>query len=353
MRACCEHDRLHCFLPPYILERLAESPDPEVRRLAVEAVGAAAEARTARLLLSLMPALAAVPSPSGKKHRLVYDMGSRTADTLPGRLVRAEGERAVRDRAVNEAYNGCGHVHDFFRRVCSRNSIDDRGMTLVSSVHVGEKYNNAFWNGVQIAFGDGDGVLFRRFTRSLDVIGHELTHGVVTHTANLEYRGQSGALNEHFADVFGILIGQWRRKETAAGAEWLIGKDIMGPKVRARALRTFTAGKAFEDDPYFGTDPQPKHMDDIYTGEADRGGVHINSGIPNYAFYRIATALGGRAWERAGRIWYELLLRLRPTTGFQEAAEASLQAASELFPRSRMVKRAVRDGWKAAGVDIG
>jgi Zn-dependent metalloprotease len=348
----CRHDSLHCFLPPYILERLAEAPDAAVRRLAREAIEAAAEARTARAILSLLPALAAVPSPSGKRHRLVYDMKNRSPSGLPGKLVRSEGERAVKDRTVNEAYNGCGHVHDFYRRVFGRNSLDGRGMSLVSSVHVGKKYNNAFWNGVQIAFGDGDGVLFRRFTRSLDVIGHELTHGVVTHTSNLVYYGQSGALNEHFADVFGILIRQWKRKKTAAKADWVIGSDIMGAKVKARGLRTFEAGRAFEDDPFLGTDPQPKHMDDLFTGEGDRGGVHINSGIPNHAFYLAARKLGGRAWERAGQIWYEALLSLKSSDGFQEAAEATIRAASTFYPRSRSVPRAVAEGWRSVGIDV-
>jgi Zn-dependent metalloprotease len=341
------------FLPPYILERLVESPDPVVRRAAVASIEASSEVRGVRAVLAMMPAMAAIPSPAGKKHRLVYDLEHRSPADLPGKLVRSEGSGAVGDRAVDEAYRGTGVVYDFFRKVFGRNSLDDRGMSLVSSVHVGRKYNNAFWTGEQMAFGDGDGTIFRRFTRALDVIGHELVHGVIAHTSNLEYRGQSGALNEHFADVFGLLVGQWRRKESARKAGWLIGREIMGPKVKARALRTFLPGKAFEDDPHFGTDPQPKHMKEIFLGESDRGGVHINSGIPNHAFYRVAQDLGGNAWEGAGRIWYETLLRLRPTADFSAAAATTMQVAAELFPRSARVRRAVRKGWKAVGIEVG
>ena len=117
-----------------------------------------------------------------------------------------------------------------------------------------------------MAYGDGDGVIFIRFTRSLDVVGHELTHGVVSHTSNLEYRNESGALNEHFADVFGSLVKQWKKKQTAAKADWLIGPDIMGPGTQAKSLRTFKEGKAYENDPNLGTDPQPKHLSGKYTG---------------------------------------------------------------------------------------
>ena len=225
--------------------------------------------------------------------------------------------------------------------------------TLIASVHVGKKYNNAFWNGVQIAFGDGDGAIFRRFTRALDVISHELTHGVISHTCNLEYQGESGALNEHFADVFGILARQWRRKETAAKADWAIGSEIMGPEVTAKGLRTFEAGPAFVDDPYLGSDPQPKHMENVYRGESDRGGVHINSGIPNHAFYLFSRFLGGAAWERPGRIWYSAMVRLRPLSGFQEAAAATLLSAAELYPGNKRLATALKEAWSAVGIEAG
>lgn len=167
-----------------------------------------------------------------------------------------------------------------------RNSLDDRRLTLISSVHVGQNLNNAFWTGQQMAYGDGDGdgKLFSRFTRSLDVVAHELTHGVISYTANLLYENESGALNEHLADVFGMLTRQWHQRSDAKSADWLIGKDIMGPEAKALGLRTFKAEIAYENDPWFGTDPQPKNLRDQFRGRSDNGGVHINSGIPNHAF---------------------------------------------------------------------
>ncbi len=346
--SCCRNP-IHCILPPYILERLAESDEPRVRRLAIEAIARSAALRATRTALAQAPALAALPSPEGKKHRLVYDMKHQGSSFLPGKLVRREGDPRSKDSAVDEAYDHSGLTYDFYKKILDRNSLDDRGMTLVSSVHLGRSYNNAFWNGEQMAYGDGDGVIFVRFTRSLDVVGHELTHGVVTHISNLEYRNEPGALNEHFADVFGSLVKQWKRKQTAAKADWLIGPDIMGPGTQVKALRTFTEGRAFENDPDLGTDPQPKRREDQYTGTADSGGVHINSGIPNHAFYLTALALGGYAWEKAGRIWYKALGALHQTSDFAHMVETSTQSAGTLYGPGSREEKAVAKAWQAVG----
>ena len=258
--SCC-HNPIHCILPPYLLDKLADSTDPKVRDLAIEAIARSATLRAERTTLARMPMMAAIPSATGKKDRLVYDMKNQGSSFLPGKLVRREGEAKSKDPAVNEAYDYSGATYDFYKTLFNRNSLDDRGMSLISSVHLGRNYNNAFWNGEQMAYGDGDGVVFIRFTKSLDVVGHELTHGVVSNTCNLDYLNESGALNEHFADVFGSLVKQWKKKQTAAKADWLIGPDIMGPGTKAKALRTFRNEPAYKDDPYLGTDPQPKHLE--------------------------------------------------------------------------------------------
>ncbi len=344
------HNPLHCILPPHILDRLAESEDAVLRRTAQDAMVLSAEARTTRRLLATMPMMAAIPSPEGKKNRLVYDAQNKPFSSLPGKLIRKEGDKAVADPAVNEAYDNAGTTYDFYYKVFSRNSLDGRGMSLISSVHLMKNLNNAFWTGEQMAYGDGDGRIFIRFTKSLDVVGHELTHGVVTHTSNLEYQGESGALNESFADVFGSLVKQWKRKHPVTKADWKIGPDIMGPGVKAKCLRTLTADKAYTNDPILGTDPQPKHMKDKFTGSDDHGGVHINSGIPNHAFYRLAMALGGNAWEKAGAIWYKALVALTTTSNFQDAAAATAQAAGALYGSNGAEEKAVKDAWKAVGL---
>lgn len=346
--SCCRNP-IHCILPPFVLDKMAESANPGVRRLAIEAIARSASLRATRTTLAQMPMMAALPSPGRKKDRLIYDMKNQGSTFLPGTLVRSEGDKKHKDPAVNEAYDYSGATYDFYKKLFNRNSLDDRGMSLVSSVHLGRNYNNAFWNGEQMAYGDGDGVIFIRFTKSLDVVGHELTHGVVTHTSNLEYRNEPGALNEHFADVFGSLVKQWKRKHTAAKADWLIGPDIMGPGTTAKSLRTFKEGKAYENDPNLGTDPQPKHMRDKYMGSADSGGVHINSGIPNHAFFLVATSLGGNAWEKAGQIWYRTLLALHQTSNFAHMVDMSTQSAAALYGAGGTEEKAVAKAWKAVG----
>lgn len=351
MYACaCERRSLLCIIPPYMLEHLATSADPRVRKLAIEAIEASAENRATRRVMREMPGMAARVAPNGKKQRLVYDVQGAGMPALPGKLIRSEGQPKVADLAVNEAYDHSGSTYDFYLKRFKRNSLDDAGMALVSSVHLGRKLNNAFWNGQQMAYGDGDGNVFVRFTRSLDVVGHELTHGVIAHECNLVYRDESGALNEHFADVFGMLVRQWKKKESAATSNWLIGKDIMGPGTTARALRDFGPDKAYANDPLLGTDPQPKHMRGKYVGTSDNGGVHINSGIPNHAFYLFCRALGGQAWDIPGAIWYEAMKKLSATSDFKDMAATTEMIAVAGHGAGSAVHKALTDAWKIVGL---
>jgi len=286
----------------------------------------------------------------------VYD--ARQTDQLPGTLVRSEGQASVIDAAVNEAYDFSGDTYDFYQEVFQRNSLDDSGMTLVSSIHVAEvddtgqfvPMNNAFWNGEQMAYGAGDGLVFQQFTRSLDVVGHELTHGVQSFTSNLRYFRQSGALNEHFADVFGILIGQWKNGETAANASWVVGAGVLVPAPTRRGIRDMEhPGTAFVNDLHLGTNPQPDHMSRLYTGPRDRGGVHINSGIPNRAFVLTARALGGNTWDVAGRIWYETLLQLTINSQFLDCAKLTVQVATTY---GAAAQQAVKAAWQNVGITV-
>jgi Zn-dependent metalloprotease len=346
---------LQCIVPPYMVEAMAHCADPAIREGALVALAHCAAVRAVRDFAGRMPTMMVAASPTGRKHRLVYD--ARGKDILPGKLVRGEGEPKAADTAVNEAYDFSGDTFDFFHSLFGRNSLDDAGMSLISSVHVGEadgrdRYqpmNNAFWDGSQMAYGDGDGTVFRRFTGSLDVVAHELTHGVQAFTSNLVYRGQSGALNEHFADVFGVLVRQWRRKESAEKASWLVGTEVLVPADTRRGIRDMEhPGTAYRDDPVLGSDPQPAHMTSIYTGPADSGGVHINSGIPNRAFVLAARALGGNAWETAGAIWYEAMLQLSRTSQFADLARITAQVAGDRFGAT--TRKAVRAAWRKVGL---
>jgi Zn-dependent metalloprotease len=223
---------------------------------------------------------------------------------------------------------------------------------MISTVHYGEHYDNAFWNGEQMVYGDGDGTIFTDFTGPLDVTGHELTHGVTQYTANLDYSGQSGALNESVSDVFGSLIKQWHLGQTADQADWLIGQGLLAPGVHGEALRSMKAPGTAYDDPQLGKDPQPADMSGYVHTYEDNGGVHINSGIPNRAFYLAASAIGGHAWEKAGRVWYETLTggSLASAVDFAGFAAATVQTATRLYGASAAETTAVSDAWKGVGV---
>ncbi len=338
------------IIPPDILRKLAEKGDERQRELAFRSIQISAGIRGKREAVGSFAFAAAVPA--GEKRRTIYD--AQTRRFLPGKLIRGEGGARNRDVMINEAYDGSGKTYDFFMKVFGRNSIDDHGMRLDSSVHFGRKYMNAFWDGHQMVYGDGDGEIFERFTKSLDIIAHELTHGVTEYEAGLIYEDEPGALNEHFSDVFGSLVKQFARKQKAEKADWLIGKGIFSSGINGVALRSMKApGTAF-DDPLIGKDDQPAHMKDFVKTQDDNGGVHINSGIPNKAFYELATRLGGFAWERAGRIWYVTLRdRLREDSVFQECADATFDVARELFGADSVEQRALREAWDAVGIKTG
>lgn len=342
-----------CAVPPHILERIARNGSEQQRSWALSTLVRDTSHRmfrlhNGRLLAARRGVGPQVAAPPAGPRRTVSDAAGR--ETLPGRIMRIENGPAVEDPAANEAYDGLGATYDFFSAAFGRDSIDDEGMALLATVHYGDHYDNAFWNGQQMVFGDGDGELFRRFTVSLDVIGHELAHGVTEDEAALMYVNQSGALNESISDVFGSLVKQHARGETAAQADWLIGAGLLTDVVQGVALRSLKAPGTAYDDPVLGDDIQPDHMDGYVRTALDNGGVHINSGIPNHAFYLAATALGGHAWEKAGRIWYEALRagQLRPNATFRSFAAATGHQAQLLF--GVQVRRSVEDAWQAVGV---
>jgi Zn-dependent metalloprotease len=179
-----------------------------------------------------------------------------------------------------------------------------------------------------------------------------MTHGVTQFTANLDYRDQSGALNESISDVFGSLVKQWTLNQTADEADWLIGEGLLMPNVHGTALRSMKApGTAFDDPVLGGKDPQPDQMSAYIKTSEDQGGVHLNSGIPNRAFYLAATAIGGNAWEKAGLIWYRTLAtRLASNAQFLDAANATVSVAGEAFGDGSDEQSAVRDAWQQVGV---
>jgi Zn-dependent metalloprotease len=326
---------------------MAETDDDTLRENALRTRAMDAVHREDRLLAPT--AVAPGAAPGDHPERTICD--AQHAERLPGVVVRREGGSALEDLTVNRAYDGLGATFALFFEVYQRRSIDGAGLPLDATVHYGCDYDNAFWNGERMVFGDGDGVIFNDFTVSVDIIGHELTHGVTQYSADLDYQGQSGALNESMSDVFGSLVKQYSLQQTAAKADWLIGAGLLAEGVRGVALRSMKAPGTAYDDPRLGKDPQPASMDDYVRTRSDNGGVHINSGIPNHAFYLVAEVLGGYAWERAGQIWYDTLTSetLRPETDFAAFAAATLAAAKARFgtgPETDAVSKA----WAQVGV---
>lgn len=317
------------FVPPYLLRRVA----PET--LVVD--GGLRRRRTALHLEGRR-----VTAPGGP----AWVVHSADNDTeLPGRTVRSAGDPESGDVAVDEAASGIGGVLAMYEEVYDRLSYDGHGARVDLTVHYGKEYPNAFWDGTQLVFGDGDGKVFGRFTEPVDVLGHEFTHAVVEHTARLVYRDQPGALNESVADVFASCLKQRLLDQDAAAADWLIGAGIFLPGVQARGLRDMAAPGTAYDDPVLGKDPQGGHMDQYVDTEDDNGGVHLNSGIPNRAFQLAATSIGGSSWEGAGRIWYAALAGgdVGPATQFAGFAAATIAAAGGHAD-------AVRRAWATVGV---
>jgi Zn-dependent metalloprotease len=348
------------IVPPYLLARIAAIEDRGLERAAAAVRAALAHDDPLRYARRAQPAPPGVRQraprtpPASRTlegpNRTVFDAGG--TEILPGKTVRTEGQDPGKDTSVTEAYDGLGFTHSLYRYAYSRASIDDKNLPLLATVHYGRDYDNAFWNGDQMVFGDGDGTVFRGFTSSLTVIGHELTHGVTQHSANLTYEGQSGALNESISDVFGALVEQYSLGQSAAEASWLIGEGLFTDQVQGTALRSMkNPGTAYDDD-VLGKDPQPADMQHYIDTEDDNGGVHLNSGIPNRAFALAAIELGGSAWKKAGQIWYDTLVggAVPVDCDFARFAAATTDAASARYGADSAEERAVAAGWKTVGV---
>lgn len=352
---------IRSVIPPYLLDAIAERGTQRFPRAAAAARSCRMSDESCRNLrlaglrytppadLDKDEAALAAPARAGLQ-RLIHD--AENTEVLPGTLVLSEGEAPVSDEPVNEAYDGLGAAYALFSEAFSRDSLDGQGMPLMASVHYGKDYDNAFFDGRLMVFGDGDDEVFTGFTGSVSIIGHELSHGVISHTADLEYSGQPGALNEHCADVFGALTQQHAAGQNAEDADWLIGAGIFTAEVTGRALRSMIEpGTAYDDD-VLGRDPQPAHMDDFVTTDSDNGGVHLNSGIPNRAFALAATNIGGPAWESAGQVWYSVLTgsEITKQTDFAGFAQLTIAEAADQFGAGSDVHDAVVAGWEAVGI---
>jgi Zn-dependent metalloprotease len=345
----CGRNPLHCILPPGVLHKLAESANGDARAAVLETLALDHKIRLARAEAAARSGgrttqVVTFARIGGQAQRTIYDQRHQMSQN-PGQVARAEGQDAVSDDAVNQAYDGLGATYEYYWSNFKRDSIDGQGLPLLGLVHYSKNYDNAFWdNAGHMFFGDGDGQALTQTTAGIDVIGHELTHGVTQHEANLVYSGQSGALNESISDVFGIQVKQKALGQDVETSDWLIGADVVGPLLQPALRSMKEPGSAHQHD------DQPGTMDDYVEG----GDVHTNSGIPNRAFYVVASTLGGASWDAAGPVWYDSLCdpHLTENASFRDFALLTLVHARRRFGQTSKEVDAVAAGWEAVKLPL-
>ncbi len=361
---CNNHSPIRCIIPPYMEDKLKDSSNATVAKNAINSKFRSYRFRSDREFFkgtnekekTLLGAMSARKSATPHVKLEVYNCKKGTDISKATLLWKTGSTKKPTDRDAKNVIAAGTDTWSFYYDLFQRNSIDKLGMTLKQYIHYDKKYDNAFWNGRAMIYGDGDRTIFGSFTSDIDIIGHELTHGVTQFEANLDYEMQAGALNESFSDVFGIMIKQRALNQDVKKADWLIGENVLlGKKYALRSLKA--PGTAYKNHPELGTDPQPATMDNYQnlpnTDNGDWGGVHINSGIPNYAFYVTAFNLGGFSWEKAGRIWYAALTdttHLLHNATFIDLKKITVTKAGELFGANSLEVKAVKDGWSAAKV---
>lgn len=348
-----EKGRLMCkcfIIPADVLDRLSRDTDlpadarqklQDTKSVDIHIRNVRENARTLTLaafaVAPVRAAIAAAPTVT------VYNC--QNSQSLPGAQIDDPVNGGDEDSA--QIFNVTTAVAQFYQQVFGRNSIDDAGMTMVSSEHFGQGYNNAFWNGQQMVYGDGDGQIFADFPKGDDVVGHELTHGVTQYTLQLAYQGDAGGLNEGNSDVFGSMFRQWQAGQDVTAADWLIGSDIIGPAAKAKGYTCLRNMANPADTAALA--PQPTTYDPATTPTLD---PHYSSGIPNFAFYKMCMAIGGKSWEKAGQVWYKTLTGLgsSPNLSMSDFASAMRNNANQLYPGDSSVGAAVDQAWTEVGL---
>ncbi|PFW96875.1 bacillolysin [Bacillus pseudomycoides] len=277
----------------------------------------------------------------------IFTYDAKNRSTLPGTLwIDTDNVfNASRDAAAVDAHYYAGVTYDYYKNTFNRNSVNDAGAPLKSTVHYGSNYNNAFWDGSQMVYGDGDGYTFTSLSGGLDVIGHELTHAVTENSSNLIYQNESGALNEAISDVFGTLVEYYDNRNP----DWEIGEDIYTPGKSGDALRSMSDPAKYDD---------PDHYSKRYTGSSDNGGVHTNSGIINKAAYLLANGgthygvtVNGIGKDKVGAIYYRANTQyFTESTTFSQARAGLVQAAADLYGANSAEVTAVKQSYDAVGV---
>ncbi|HXD42773.1 MAG TPA: M4 family metallopeptidase [Ramlibacter sp.] len=343
-----------CFaVPRKLLKHLADSSSGDHRKLLEGQIAHSARLRSQRAAQSVAPP----PGKPGRQllHRQVFDAQGRTL--LPGQLLRDEDDPPAHDKEANQAYDNIGIALQFYKTVLGRDSVDGRGLRVDASVHYGMQFANAMWTGEQMIVGDGDGQHVKGLAHSLGIIAHEFSHGITQHLVKgglgvvqlpnqpLALKGEAGALNESFSDVFASMIKQWHANKDArdADTDWLLGEDILAPHA-GNAIRSLkdpgNTSLTWPDDDQIKDFSRYRPTDD----------AHKASGIANHAFYLAATGAGGKSWETLGAVWFKAFDRLHARATFLDAAHATIEVAAALHGKGSRVHEAVKTGWKKVKV---
>ncbi|MFF3024293.1 M4 family metallopeptidase [Gottfriedia sp. NPDC057948] len=274
-----------------------------------------------------------------------YNGANRT--TLPGTLLSSTDTllNSTSEAAAVDAHYYAGKTYDYYKTVFGRNSFDGNGAALKSTVHYSRSYNNAFWNGSQMVYGDGDGTTFTYLSGGLDVVAHELTHAVTERSSNLIYQNESGALNEAISDIFGTVIEFYNNNNP----DYEIGEDIYTPGIAGDSLRSMSDPTKYGD---------PDHYSKRYTGTSDNGGVHTNSSIINKAAYLIAVggthygvSVTGIGNDKLAKIFYRAnTVYLTSSATFSQARAALVQSAADLYGAGSAEVTTVNNAFDAVGV---
>jgi Zn-dependent metalloprotease len=356
----------YCLLPPFLVKQMSRSRSPGVRKAGVETLHMSTHLRASRQfsprLLSLANMVSTSTAISTEPRKFVCDGTGRALNLLPPKENIVPIQRQTASPDVERVYDGLDKITDFFQHQFQHNSVDGNGCDLIAFIHVsqgGESMCDAVWSVDRIAIGQGGNRGFQKFLGTLDVIGHEFIHGVIEHilapTGKPAVDPQAGALNEHFADVFGALLRQINGVDDDKVQEtpWIIGAEIVAPADGRLGIRNMESpGEAFEkDDKDFGKDLQLREMNDLARGDTE---VHILSGIPNRAFVHFTKQLDDEPWETAGKLWFRVMKRFadfNTQDAFQRCAAISLEELDKSEPAVvPAVKAALQAAWREVGL---
>jgi len=297
--------------------------------------------------------------------QVVKVYSAKNTELLSGAKLMRDSSKVSSDATVNEAYDGSAITYQFLKEVLNRVSVDNNHFPLNSYVHYGYKFNNAYWDGKEMVYGDGDGKLFNRFTIDLDVPAHEQAHALTDFEAGkalnakgkgtgINYEGEAGGINESYSDQIGQMVKQWKSKETSTKSKWLIGDRLLIEKNgKDYALRSMLKpGTAYINHPVLGTDTQIAHYGDYKRRQSEGEEIdpHDGSGVVNRAFAVAAQAYGGNSWGSVGQVYFRTLPRVIPEETFAGLAAKTVVVAKELYKSDPKVENAIVAGWRAVGV---